>query len=299
MNRRLTFKYAATAIASMLLAQVASAQSGDISQLMQPPSAEQRYRNERADVLSEHIAVSFQNAGKPNFPVFNYQRTWHVGADDGQAYTLNLQNRTAKRLLIVVSVDGLNVITGESAAPSQKGYILEPYGNANIAGWRKSMAQVAKFIFSAPGKAYASQVGSGANIGVVGFAVFEEWTPPPQEVFSGAISSPLASSDRSRAEALSGSALQKSASVGTGHGERVDSSAREGKFTRKSPTTPDSVVTVRYDLLSVLESNGVAIRLANRPPAPRGREPFPGANAPGFVPDPPMRFIPGSPGYRE
>jgi hypothetical protein len=50
----------------------------------------------------------------------------------------------------VPSVDGVNAITGETASPEQSGYVLEPYGFVEIAGWRKSLANTAGVLLHEP-----------------------------------------------------------------------------------------------------------------------------------------------------
>ena len=39
-----------------------------------------------------------------------------------------MTNRTGARVLTVLSVDGVNAITGQTASPNQSGYVLEPVG---------------------------------------------------------------------------------------------------------------------------------------------------------------------------
>ena len=50
--------------------------------------------------------------------------------------------------MTVVSVDGINAVTGETASPDQNGYVLSPHQSFEIAGWRKSMNEVAAFYFT-------------------------------------------------------------------------------------------------------------------------------------------------------
>ena len=49
----------------------------------------------------------------------------------------------------MLSVDGVNAVTGQTASPSQGGYVLEPWETAEIAGWRKSLDDIAQFVFTA------------------------------------------------------------------------------------------------------------------------------------------------------
>ena len=48
---------------------------------------------------------------------------WVVGTP-GQEYGIRVCNRTGERVLAVMSVDGVNVVSGETASPSQSGYVL-------------------------------------------------------------------------------------------------------------------------------------------------------------------------------
>ena len=100
-------------------------------------------------------------------------RRYIVGTP-GHEYAVRIRNCTGARVLVVTSVDGVNVISGDTAAPSQSGYVLEPWGSVEIAGWRKSMERTAAFYFTDLGNSYAARTGRPDNVGVVGVAVFQE-----------------------------------------------------------------------------------------------------------------------------
>ena len=55
-------------------------------------------------------------------------RNYIVGTP-GHEYAVRIRNCTGGRVLVVTSVDGVNVISGETASPSQSGYVLEPWGS--------------------------------------------------------------------------------------------------------------------------------------------------------------------------
>ena len=92
----------------------------------------------------------------------------------GHRYSVRMTNRTGGRVLTVLSVDGVNAITGQTASPNQSGYVLSPWESAEIAGWRKSDNEIAQFNFTALPDSYASRTGRPANVGVIGVAVFTE-----------------------------------------------------------------------------------------------------------------------------
>ena len=74
-------------------------------------------------------------------------RHWVVGTP-GHEYSIRYCNTTPGRVLAVMSVDGVNVVSGDTAAPSQSGYVLSAYECADIQGWRKSLARTAAFYFT-------------------------------------------------------------------------------------------------------------------------------------------------------
>ena len=206
----------------------------------------------------------------------------YVAGEPGREYEIRLRNRGGGRVLAVTSVDGVNVITGRTAAPLGSGYVLDPWGLVAIDGWRKSMDQVAAFYFTALPDSYAARTGRPDNVGVIGVALFREAERPPTLEDEAGL-------DRSRADAAAApSAAAPSAAksaraeerLGTGDGRRLDSGARYTAFERASDA-PDEVIRIYYDSRRHLVAQGIIPpprwRVANRQP-----EPFPA----GFVPDP-------------
>jgi hypothetical protein len=118
-------------------------------------------------------------------PVYARDGRRYVVGTPGHEYTVRVRNLTGERILAVTSVDGVNVISGETAAPRQSGYVIDPYGSVDIAGWRKSLSRTAAFYFTDLGDSYAARTGRPGNVGVIGVAVFRERPRPlvyrPQE----------------------------------------------------------------------------------------------------------------------
>jgi hypothetical protein len=92
----------------------------------------------------------------------------------GQRYMIAIQNDSPYRYEAVASVDGLDVIDGDTASFKKRGYVVEPYTTTQIDGWRTSMDAVAAFRFSAIEQSYADRKGKGRNVGVIGVALFQE-----------------------------------------------------------------------------------------------------------------------------
>jgi hypothetical protein len=193
---------------------------------------------------------------------------WHDGrayvvGKPGNEYQVTLRSRWRDEVLAVVSIDGINVITGQSADPAQSGYVLTPRGALEIRGWRKSLAQTAAFYFTPLPDSYAARTGRPDDVGVIGVALFrEKQEPRPIGLYAPQVKSEARAADQG---------------LGTGHGRREDSPARYVGFERAT-STPEEVVTLYYDSYSNLLARGVIRQPVPVAPLPR---PFPD-----FVPDP-------------
>lgn len=221
-------------------------------------------------------------------PYYSQRGQRWVAGQNGHPYSLRLYNRSPERVLVVLSVDGLNVINGQVASPDQTGYVLEPWQRADITGWRKSEQEVAQFVFTDPGRSYANRTGRPDNIGVIGMAVFNEapqFRPPvaPSAPMARERSQAAESADRSLSSVeVTGSSARAAApapALGTGHGARESSYAGSTDF-RRASRIPVQQVAVRYDSERNLVARGIITR-----PRPVADEPqaFPDQ----FVPDPP------------
>ena len=114
-------------------------------------------------------------------PVYRHNGEWWLAGRPGARYAVQVRNATGERVMGVMSVDGVNVISGDTASWDQSGYVLSRYQNAQITGWRKSSAEVAAFHFTALPNSYAARTGRPDNVGVIGVAVFRErYAPPPR-----------------------------------------------------------------------------------------------------------------------
>ena len=233
------------------------------------------------------------------------QRLPHAGRDyiagqPGHRFAVTLQNLTGARVLAVLSVDGVNAISGQTASGSQSGYVLEPWQQVQVSGWRKSYQDVAEFYFTDLPDSYAARTGRADNVGVIGVAAFRErriappiYAPMPQ--IDRAQQSPMPANARESgmaAQAKSADATAGASSpnsprrdeimaeqqLGTGHGQRRYDPVAQTTFERDS-TRPNQIVSVYYDSWAALAARGVIAPQREYHGEP---EPFPL----GFVPDP-------------
>jgi hypothetical protein len=194
------------------------------------------------------------------------------------------------------------VISGETAAWNQTGYVFTPGQQYQITGWRKSDTEVADFTFTSLANSYAERTGRPANVGVIGVAVFRERPPdadqaPPDTARREAPAPapeaqglPLNSARAGNFGATVGSGAVSNqampslgAQLGTGHGEREYSTVGHTAFDRLQ-AQPNEIIRIRYDSYENLIAKGIIHRA---PSAPLPVDPFPLSRPQQYVPDPP------------
>lgn len=116
-----------------------------------------------------------------NRPIKEYyddNANYWLEAREGSPYSIRIKNNTWGRKLIIVSVDGINVITGQPAEKLPKdGYVVNGNSPLIIEGWRTSDSTVKEFIFTFnKNKSYAVKLGQGKeNLGVIGILAYDEY----------------------------------------------------------------------------------------------------------------------------
>jgi len=111
-------------------------------------------------------------------PTHYHDGKLYIAGTPGHRYSVRIANRTGARVLTVLSVDGVNAVSGETANPNQTGYVLDAYQSTEVDGWRKNMSEIAQFNFTALSDSYAARTGRPNNVGVIGVAVFRERQHP-------------------------------------------------------------------------------------------------------------------------
>ena len=251
--------------------------------------------------MAEVLVIDRDN-GMPLRTYYHRGEYW-VAGKPGARYAIEIRNTLQERILAVTSVDGINVLTGDTARWDQSGYVLHGEEAYEVTGWRKSQAEVAAFEFAAAPNSYAARTGRSANIGVIGVAVFRErvpgqvassapgaGAPPPSSARENNVDSRLrggADIDQGAATSpqRSGAVAEPAppAKLGTGHGSREQSYVEYTDFTRAN-SRPNELVRIRYDSRENLVALGIIPRAV---PVPGDPDPFPGSPLVHFVPDPP------------
>lgn len=262
------------------------------------------------------LTVVDRETGQPLREWRHDGRTFVIGRP-GARYGLRVSNHSDGRVLVVMSVDGLNVLTGETAGYGQRGYVFEPHQSYDVTGWRKSDTEVAAFTFAPLPQSYAARTGRPQDIGVIGVAAFREripvavlpvspaWAldrragsnsvaetvvgqraarapaPPPAAPPASARLAAPAPSAAAPADSVVTSERRED-KLGTAHGAREWSVVTLTPFERAT-AYPQLVRRIEYDSYDNLLALGVL-----SPPRDFGRPPRPFPNSGGgYVPDPP------------
>lgn len=208
------------------------------------PSAPDRSTVERGPV---QLSLVDHDSGQRLRTYRHGGQRW-VAGEQGSSYAVRLRNGSPEHVLVVLSVDGINTLSGEQAAPDQAGYVLTPWQTTDITGWRRSPAEVARFTFGNRGASDAQDTRRGNDPGVVGIAVFTakdavrwEHRPATPQPATSARASP--------------SPTQQ---LGTGHGRPEAAATCETAFERAS-AQPVQVSQLRYDTADNLRARGIPV----------------------------------------
>lgn len=223
------------------------------------------------------VAVEVSGEPVPLYGAVDGSGRLYFEAREGCAYALRLSNRSHERLGALVIVDGLNAISGEreGIARGRPGrlYVLAPWAQVEVRGWRTSLDQVRQFTFVDERSSYAARAGkANSRMGWVEVAVYRDRAPahvggwrrerplsgPRQDEGRDAPSAeaPAAAADRSSENAKS--AGGERSYPGTGWGEAAWDPATEVRF--DAAGHPAERTVLRYEYVPALRALGILPR---------------------------------------
>jgi hypothetical protein len=258
-----------------------------------PASAHTPYWESPGSLVS--VSVEVEGRSVPVYPAPDGSGRFYLEAREGARYAVNIGNRTSERLGVVVTVDGLNAISGDrdrpgvwpGSRPLGRMYVLNPWDSASIKGWRTSLEDVRRFTFVDERASYAARSGkANARMGWIEVAVYRERPRPyvyrtdPYEGSGARDDARERSADaeadrageearaegqdrpsaRAEAPAMKGrpapsTTLPEGGYPGTGWGAREDDRAMLVDF--EPQATPAERVTLRYEYASALRALGI------------------------------------------
>ncbi|MBL8948147.1 MAG: hypothetical protein JNK45_33540 [Myxococcales bacterium] len=256
------------------------------------------HRRPVAAVAAPTVRVMIEAPEGGAFASVEHRGAMFVAGELGERYAVRLVNDSADRLEVVVSVDGRDVLSGKVGDfKRQRGYVIDPFGEVVIDGFRRSLDHVAAFRFSSVRDSYSARRGTPQHVGVIGVAVFREkaasgWAATRPRAAADArdesSAAPRSKSPRMNKD-VGGARGEK---LGTEFGESLVSEVIEVPFVRRNQTRPDELHRVVYDSAERLRARGVPIDpVFVHEPWDRGDpSPWPGAvEDRQFAPPPPPR----------
>jgi len=251
--------------------------------------------------------------GKPVTEVTHNGRTYIEGRNNS-VYKLRFTNKTSRRVLIIPSVDGLNVLDGKPCGKDSRGYVVGAYGSITIPGWTVDGSTAAKFMFKpqnadrSKDETYVEAMGENPeNQGVIGFMVFTEAYPVNPRIWRKSTFLPKNrwddgtddASDCMIRSSVSSAAFSTNAmgvssnvtttmnssdampnpdegkSLGTGFGKATDFETTTTSFSKAS-SNPQVVFSFFYDTLQNLKKIGVPVKhFQKKGRKKKGPNPFP------------------------
>lgn len=154
-------------------------------------SAATRYKSSaqhfQADGRLVDVQVRIDNGTAPLYFRPGVNDRHYFQALEGRNYSLVVRNNTGRRVAVLIAVDGLNVVNGERSKLSRHEpmYVLGPWEEATIQGWRTSLKDVRRFVFVNEERSYAERTGqANGDMGWIRVLSFNEvrplysWQPP-------------------------------------------------------------------------------------------------------------------------
>jgi len=181
----------------------------------------------------------------------------YLEAQKGENYSIEIINRTAHRIGIVIAVDGRNIISGQLSdlENDERMYIVDRYSTVNLEGWRTDLKTVNRFYFTDEKDSYAVKTFRDSSAtGVIAAAVFLEKERPHirndiREDNNRTFKAPAAPSAGSKSDKIERN------SAGTGFGHDTYSPAVKVHF--EPERLPIEKILVKYEWREVLCSKGV------------------------------------------
>ena len=186
-------------------------------------------------------------------------RYLYLEAVKGNRYSIQVTNRSDRRIAVVIAVDGRNIISGQKSdlKRNERMYVIGPYETDTFEGWRTAMDRTNRFYFTEQPDSYAEKVfADGSAMGTIALAVYRERVPEisshsrMKEAPAGAAPSPPAnqgSADRVE--------QKKDEQAGTGFGETTYSPARVVQFDPEH--APAQKIVLKYEWRSELCRKGI------------------------------------------
>lgn len=175
-NLRASLEKNAARVAALLVALAAAATLAGAAGATVRPSYDFR-TDFWADGNLVDVQIRVDGEAAPLYVKPRADRRHYFEAFAGRNYAVVLRNNSARRIGVLLTVDGLNVVNGEITRLSagEPMYVLDPWETATIRGWRTSMNEVRRFVFVDEKRSYAERTGqANSDMGWIRVLAFRE-----------------------------------------------------------------------------------------------------------------------------
>ena len=188
---------------------------------------------------------------------------FYMEAVKGQRYSVQVINKSDRRIGVVIAVDGRNIIDGKKSdlKRTERMYIIGPYETNSFEGWRTGMDRTNRFYFTEQSDSYAEKVFADASaMGTIALAVYREKLPKMVPYSGGTFrmkESPSGAGPCAPGESRSTDKLEqkKDEQVGTGFGETTYSPAYVVHFDPEHAVAEK--IVLKYEWRSELCRKGI------------------------------------------
>lgn len=124
---------------------------------------------------NNQVELTLEVNGRP-VREFEHEKKTYCESREGTEYSLRIKNGTAGRALAVISIDGINAVSGQPVtnSPDEMGYVLAAHETQIIKGYRADENTAASFKFVKRGDSYATEKAEGQGNGVIAIRVYRE-----------------------------------------------------------------------------------------------------------------------------
>jgi hypothetical protein len=137
----------------------------------------QTHRSFRPIQVEPSYEVEIMVNGRP-LEEYRARGQSYVEALEGAEYEVRLHNRTAYRVAVALSVDGLNTIDARRTTSwNASKWVIDPYGLITVGGWQMSSERARRFYFTSEHDSYAAKLGRTNDLGLISAVFFRERRP--------------------------------------------------------------------------------------------------------------------------
>jgi hypothetical protein len=188
---------------------------------------------------------------------------YYLEAVKGQRYSIQITNKSDRRIGVVIAVDGRNIIGGKKSdlLRNERMYIIGPYDTNTFEGWRTGMDRTNRFYFTEQSDSYAEKVFADASaMGTIALVVYKEKIPqivPHADMSFQKREAPAAAAPSASGESRAAGKhkVEEREQAGTGFGETSYSPAHVVQFDPE-PTMAGKIV-LKYEWRSELCRKGI------------------------------------------